>query len=60
MLAKEQEEIAQLRKQAEHKAQPIKHFKELVIQKSNKLTVPVSPNFASSELQKNKENRCSS
>lgn len=55
-LAKEQEQIALLRKQAEHKANPIRHYKEVVIKKSNMITVPMSPKFLTAERLKNKEN----
>lgn len=55
-LRREQEEIARIRKEAEHKAQPIRHFKEVITQPAKKCTVPISPKFASLEKLKNKEN----
>lgn len=45
-LQKEQEEVLRIRKMAEYKAQPIKKYKEVVIQPSGKITEPVSPNFS--------------
>lgn len=56
MLAEEQKEIAFFRKQAEHKANPVRHYKELVIKKNNIITVPISPKFLTEERLKNKEN----
>lgn len=53
----EQEEIARIRKEAEHKAQPIRQFKGVVLPELKKCTVPISPNFASKVLNKNKENK---
>ncbi|XP_066254247.1 targeting protein for Xklp2 homolog isoform X2 [Euwallacea similis] len=44
---REKEEILKLRKQAEYKAQPIRKFKELKIQPTGKVTVPMSPKFHS-------------
>lgn len=44
-IKEEQEEIIRLRKMAEYKAQPVKKYKEVIIQPSNKITEPVSPNF---------------
>lgn len=42
---KEQEEIKKLRKMSEYKAQPVKKYKEVIIQPSGMVTIPVSPNF---------------
>lgn len=44
---KEEEEREMFRKQTEIKAQPIRKYKPIVIQPSNKVTVPVSPEFMS-------------
>ncbi|XP_030589813.1 targeting protein for Xklp2 isoform X2 [Archocentrus centrarchus] len=44
---KEKEEIARLRQEQVHKAQPIRHYKPVAVKKSEvPLTVPESPNFS--------------
>ncbi|XP_040918232.1 targeting protein for Xklp2 isoform X2 [Toxotes jaculatrix] len=44
---KEKEEIARLRQEQVHKAQPIRHYKPVAVKKSEiPLTVPQSPNFS--------------
>lgn len=44
---REREEIARLRQEQVHKAQPIRHYKTVVVKKSEvPLTVPESPNFS--------------
>ncbi|XP_012714335.1 targeting protein for Xklp2 isoform X1 [Fundulus heteroclitus] len=44
---KEREEIARLRQEQVHKAQPIRHYKPVAVKKSEiPLTVPESPNFS--------------
>lgn len=63
-LQKEQEEVLRIRKMTEYKAQPIKKYKEVVIQPSGKITEPVSPNFSTKKkdqkgrdsYEENKEN----
>ncbi|XP_066152162.1 targeting protein for Xklp2-like isoform X2 [Euwallacea fornicatus] len=47
---REKEEILKLRKRAEYKAQPIRKFKELKIQPTGKVTVPISPKFHSRKI----------
>ncbi|KAJ8959286.1 hypothetical protein NQ318_021971 [Aromia moschata] len=44
-LQMEEEEVARLRKRTEYKAQPVKKYKELKIEPSGKVTVPISPKF---------------
>lgn len=44
-LLQEQEDINKFRKMAEVKAQPIRKYKEVIIQPSGKVTEPVSPKF---------------
>lgn len=48
--------VALLRKQAEIKANPVRHYKEVVLKKSDKITIPVSPKFAVETRLRNKEN----
>lgn len=63
-LQEEKEEVLKLRKTAEVKAHPIRKYKEMVIVRSGKVTVPVSPKFHknsngtqdSDQLEDNKEN----
>ncbi|XP_029996937.1 targeting protein for Xklp2-like isoform X2 [Sphaeramia orbicularis] len=44
---REKEEIARLRQEQVHKAQPVRHYKTLKLKKSEvPLTVPLSPNFS--------------
>ncbi|KAK6307890.1 hypothetical protein J4Q44_G00211610 [Coregonus suidteri] len=44
---REEEDMARLRQEQVHKAQPIRHYKQLELKKSNvTLTVPQSPNFS--------------
>uniref|UniRef100_A0A3B5KVG0 Uncharacterized protein n=1 Tax=Xiphophorus couchianus TaxID=32473 RepID=A0A3B5KVG0_9TELE len=44
---REREEIARLRQEQVHKAQPIRHYKPVAVKKSDApLTVPESPNFS--------------
>ncbi|XP_007575512.1 targeting protein for Xklp2 isoform X1 [Poecilia formosa] len=44
---REREEIARLRQEQVHKAQPIRHYKPVAVKKSDvPLTVPESPNFS--------------
>uniref|UniRef100_A0A3Q1GEB5 TPX2 microtubule nucleation factor n=1 Tax=Acanthochromis polyacanthus TaxID=80966 RepID=A0A3Q1GEB5_9TELE len=44
---REKEEIARLRKEQVHRAQPIRHYKPVAVKKSDTpLTVPESPNFS--------------
>ncbi|XP_062247867.1 targeting protein for Xklp2-like isoform X2 [Platichthys flesus] len=44
---RQKEEITSLRQEQVHKAQPVKHFKPLLVKKSDvPLTVPHSPNFS--------------
>lgn len=49
------EAVATLRKKMVHKAQPIRHYKEVTIMPSGKITVPMSPSFMKNDT-KNKEN----
>lgn len=55
MKRREQEEITNLRKQAEYKANPVRKYKEVKVQPSNKITVPISPNFHSRIVHKNQD-----
>ncbi|XP_071227344.1 targeting protein for Xklp2-B-like isoform X2 [Salvelinus alpinus] len=44
---REKEDMARLRQEQVHKAQPVRHYKQLELKKSNvTLTVPQSPNFS--------------
>ncbi|XP_030756414.1 targeting protein for Xklp2 homolog [Sitophilus oryzae] len=43
----EQEERARARKEAEFKAQPVRKYKKVIIEPSNKVTEPISPKFHS-------------
>ena len=43
----EAEEIKRLRREAVHKAQPVRHYKPVdVVQSEKPLTIPVAPNFS--------------
>ena len=43
----EAEEIKRMRRQAVHKAQPVRHYKGVEVTQSDKpLTTPIGPNFS--------------